>query len=40
MEKLENARFCQSCGMPLPDDRSLNGTESDGTKSGDYCIYC
>lgn len=40
MEKLENTRFCQSCGMPLPDDRSLNGTEADGTKSGDYCIYC
>ena len=40
MEKLENTRFCQSCGMPLPDDRSLDGTEADGTKNWDYCTYC
>ena len=40
MEKTENLRFCQSCGMPLSDDRSLDGTEADGTKSTDYCTYC
>ncbi|MDE6002762.1 MAG: pyridoxamine 5'-phosphate oxidase family protein [Prevotella sp.] len=31
-------RFCQSCGMPLTD---INvGTNSDGSKSVDYCCYC
>lgn len=40
MEKLENMRFCQSCGMPLPDDRSLDGTNAGGAKNADYCTYC
>jgi len=31
-------KYCQSCGMPMED--SLYGTEKDGTKSDDYCIYC
>lgn len=38
MEK--QPRFCQSCGMPLPDDRSLDGAEPDGTRNPDYCAYC
>lgn len=31
-------RYCQSCGMPLTDDN--RGTNADGSKSEDYCIYC
>lgn len=34
-----NTPFCQSCGMPLTDE-SLLGTEKDGAKAPDYCIYC
>lgn len=30
--------YCQSCGMPLKDD--VCGTEADGSKSEDYCVYC
>jgi hypothetical protein len=35
--KLEN--YCQSCSMPL-DNPELQGTERDGSKSLEYCIYC
>lgn len=31
-------RFCQSCGMPL--SQEVLGTNADGSKSGEYCIYC
>lgn len=31
-------KFCQSCGMPLSDE--LLGTNADGSKNEDYCIYC
>ena len=31
-------KFCQSCGMPLTDE--ILGTNSDGSKNEDYCIYC
>ena len=31
-------KFCQSCGMPLTED--ILGTNADGTKNQDYCIYC
>ncbi|ERI93267.1 hypothetical protein HMPREF1982_01691 [Clostridiales bacterium oral taxon 876 str. F0540] len=34
MEKL----FCQSCGMPMNEE--VLGTNSDGTKNTEYCIYC
>lgn len=34
----KEAQFCQSCGMPLTD--SLLGTNADGSKNTDYCIYC
>ena len=34
----ENMKFCQSCGMPLTDQ--LLGTNADGSKNEDYCIYC
>ena len=31
-------KFCQSCGMPLNDH--VLGTNADGSKNGDYCMYC
>lgn len=36
---MENRQFCQSCSMPL-DKPELLGTEKDGTKSHEYCLYC
>ena len=36
---MENKTFCQSCGMPL-DKPELLGTEKDGSKSHEYCLYC
>ena len=30
--------FCQSCGMPLTEDNL--GTNADGSKNEDYCMYC
>lgn len=38
MNDVENQKFCQSCAMPLNDE--LLGTNSDGSKNEDYCIYC
>ncbi|MBO6082186.1 MAG: zinc ribbon domain-containing protein, partial [Bacteroidales bacterium] len=31
-------KFCQSCGMPLTKD--VFGTNADGSKNEDYCMYC
>ena len=31
-------QFCQSCGMPLTAD--LLGTNADGSRNMDYCIFC
>ena len=31
--------FCESCGMPL-DSEEVYGTNNDGSKNGEYCIYC
>lgn len=36
----ENTIFCQCCAMPLDEAGDLKGTEADGRKSDDYCIYC
>ena len=36
MEK--EIHFCQSCGMPLTDE--ILGTNADGSKNEEYCIYC
>ena len=36
MEK--EMKFCHSCGMPLTDE--VLGTNADGSKNEDYCIYC
>ena len=30
--------FCQSCGMPLTEE--VLGTNADGRKNEDYCMYC
>ena len=30
--------ICQSCSMPLEEDNI--GTNADGSKNKDYCIYC
>lgn len=36
---MEKMTICQSCAMPLnsPEDY---GSEKDGSKSADYCLYC
>ena len=31
-------KFCQSCGMPLTNE--ILGTNADGSKNEEYCIYC
>ena len=31
-------KFCQSCGMPLTNDNL--GTNADGSKNDEYCVYC
>ncbi|MCP3921296.1 MAG: hypothetical protein GY714_01795 [Desulfobacterales bacterium] len=33
-------RFCESCGMPFSQDPENGGTNSDGSKSTDYCSLC
>lgn len=30
--------FCQSCGMPLTNE--ILGTNADGSKNHEYCMYC
>ena len=37
--QVEN-KFCQSCAMPMGITDEHYGTESDGSKSCDYCSYC
>ena len=31
-------KFCQSCGMPMTNETL--GTNADGSRNDDYCIYC
>ncbi len=35
---MEN-KICQSCGMPLTENDQF-GTNKDGSRNDDYCIYC
>lgn len=35
---MNETKFCQSCGMPLTNE--ILGTNADGSKNEDYCIYC
>lgn len=39
MENFENQKFCQSCAMPM-DSSEIYGTNADGSKNDEYCIYC
>ncbi|MCL2102604.1 MAG: zinc ribbon domain-containing protein [Syntrophorhabdaceae bacterium] len=32
--------YCQSCGMPMGATSEMYGSNSDGSKSEDYCGYC
>ena len=32
-------KICQCCAMPMADE-TLYGTNADGSKNSDYCIYC
>ncbi len=32
-------RICQSCAMPMENEK-VYGTNNDGSKNSDYCIYC
>ena len=32
-------KFCQSCAMPLTEEDQF-GTNADGSKNEDYCLYC
>lgn len=36
---MENTKFCQSCAMPLTKEEDF-GTNANGTKNEDYCVYC
>ena len=36
---MEEMLVCQSCSMPITKDDD-KGTNVDGTKSNDYCVYC
>ncbi|MFK5978300.1 MAG: zinc ribbon domain-containing protein [Rhizobiaceae bacterium] len=33
-------KYCQSCGMPMNKDAKGGGTNSDGSKSTEYCSLC
>ena len=35
---MENMKFCQSCAMPISNETL--GTNADGSKNEDYCMYC
>ena len=39
MSQTTSQQFCQSCSMPLSDEK-LYGTNTDGSKNNEYCIYC
>ena len=33
------SKICQSCSMPM-NGESVFGTNADGSKNSDFCIYC
>jgi len=37
---MEDTKFCQSCAMPIGGNEEILGTNADGSKNPDYCIYC
>ncbi len=36
---MEKVLICQSCSMPIEKD-DIIGTNADGSKNSDYCVYC
>jgi len=36
---MEEKKYCHSCGMFLTNENEI-GTNADGSKNNDYCIYC
>jgi hypothetical protein len=36
---MDETLICQSCGMPMASDEQM-GTEANGGKSREYCVYC
>lgn len=38
--EMDNTKYCQSCAMPMGETDEFYGTNSDGSKSEDYCSYC
>lgn len=38
MKSDKETKICESCGMPLSE--KVLGTNADGSKNEDYCIYC
>jgi len=36
---MEDMKVCQSCSMPLMEEEHF-GTNSDGSKNDEYCVYC
>ncbi len=34
------SKTCQSCGMPMKKDAQGGGSNSDGSKSTEYCSFC
>lgn len=35
----QSLKICQSCAMPI-EDLNLQGTNDDGSKNNEYCLYC
>ncbi|MDY0293271.1 MAG: zinc ribbon domain-containing protein [Candidatus Methanomethylophilaceae archaeon] len=33
-------KYCQSCSMPMTGAEDMYGTNADGSRSEDYCLYC
>jgi len=36
---MNEMKFCESCGMAL-ESKEVFGTDNDGSKNEEYCIYC
>ncbi|NIZ18635.1 zinc ribbon domain-containing protein [Entomospira culicis] len=34
------ANYCQSCGIPMGEEKSFYGTHHDGSSAEDYCHHC
>ena len=37
---MKEIRSCQSCGLPMGESVEMMGTNKDGSRNPDYCIYC